>query len=459
MEKKQYSAATITYVTFIIVIGFISAVALFENPSNRPWDPWPFLFFGTLASIATSLSITFQSYLPSQGVIQISSSFVYALLFLTHPGAVAAILTLLPVFDYFFNRRKILTVLFNIGQLLFSLAIAILLWEKIGTSGGLLITTPRILFSALFVLVTFSLINHVLTNIVISLATKTSFFKTEFLNRKAFYNEAAVITLGLSMAALWTLYPPMAILSVIPIAILFATLVTLSKKESNLMVRQAELATLNELALKVGAELEMKKLCGSIVKIVTDSMHAEASLLAFYDGDPRLMNIQATCNIGKDEEIPRSVASPKIDLHSSKHIYISNGFSESLFQDFPLEKFTSYIVLPISILNEEKGILAVFSGPQRKPFDATDAEALRDFGKFINVALANAALYKNLKTVQNRLIEVEKLSAIGMLVSGIAHELNNPLTSIIGYTDLLYGKASDDRDRKKLEKIASEAQR
>ncbi len=51
--------------------------------------------------------------------------------------------------------------------------------------------------------------------------------------------------------------------------------------------------------------------------------------------------------------------------------------------------------------------------------------------------------FTNLKRLQAQITESEKLASIGQLVGGAAHELNNPLAAMMGYSDLLLNTALD----------------
>ena len=62
--------------------------------------------------------------------------------------------------------------------------------------------------------------------------------------------------------------------------------------------------------------------------------------------------------------------------------------------------------------------------------------------------------------LRSKLVHAEKMAAVGQLVSGVAHEVNNPLTAILGFTDLLMENPEiPENARRDLRVILQEAQR
>ena len=65
----------------------------------------------------------------------------------------------------------------------------------------------------------------------------------------------------------------------------------------------------------------------------------------------------------------------------------------------------------------------------------------------------------NLKRLQSELITKEKLASLGQLVAGAAHEINNPVTAILGYSELLANSGLNPDQASKAEKISQQARR
>jgi C4-dicarboxylate-specific signal transduction histidine kinase len=101
------------------------------------------------------------------------------------------------------------------------------------------------------------------------------------------------------------------------------------------------------------------------------------------------------------------------------------------------------------------------------PFDAREVALVEATAGQIGIALDHARLHsetvrqlEELRRTQAQLIHAAKLSAVGELASGVAHEINNPLTTILGQVHLLLEHDGIDRyTRERLAMISSEASR
>jgi signal transduction histidine kinase len=77
----------------------------------------------------------------------------------------------------------------------------------------------------------------------------------------------------------------------------------------------------------------------------------------------------------------------------------------------------------------------------------------------IEMLAADLAVAVENANLQRQLVTTEKLAGIGRLVSGVAHELNNPLTAVLGYAELLRDRAADDDMHRDLSMLYREAVR
>jgi signal transduction histidine kinase/CheY-like chemotaxis protein len=113
------------------------------------------------------------------------------------------------------------------------------------------------------------------------------------------------------------------------------------------------------------------------------------------------------------------------------------------------EGFISQAVVPLRLRGETVGLLWVVNRTPRR-FTSRDLTVLTKLADQAAIALENSRLYSELRTAlrevetsQQRVVQAERLRALGELAAGVAHDFNNLLAVILGRAELLLARVRD----------------
>lgn len=167
-------------------------------------------------------------------------------------------------------------------------------------------------------------------------------------------------------------------------------------------------------------------------------------------------------------------------LLTGESMLVNNARQNKLYERLEGWNAGSEICVPLKENGRVFGIINIES-PRSNAFTHGDLVILESLAGILAVAVSGVEKYQRLQEVnrqlrqtqielkarmeaqraaENRLIQNARLTALGEMVAGIAHELNNPLTTITGFAELIVGEIPKDAEhRKELEMILNESRR
>jgi signal transduction histidine kinase/DNA-binding response OmpR family regulator len=130
-------------------------------------------------------------------------------------------------------------------------------------------------------------------------------------------------------------------------------------------------------------------------------------------------------------------------------------------------RYRSILFAPMMIQERPIGGLFVLWWVDRHEFTAEEVRVVEGICRQAALGIENARLHEGvkqqmeeLKSTQAQLVQSAKLAAIGELAANVAHEINNPLTTVLGFASYLGEKvAPEDPMREELKLIQEEAGR
>lgn len=232
---------------------------------------------------------------------------------------------------------------------------------------------------------------------------------------------------------------------------------SLEEKTSRLERKNRELAVINAIATTASQSLHLDNILHEVLAQLLEVMEIDCGAVFLMDENQQKPVLRAHAGLSEQsisltilkqaEEYVARIAQFDQPLVITNPERESNSSARSSNQ----ENYPVIVHLPLQSKGKMLGVLSLCSKITR-PIISQEFNLLIAIASQISMAIENAALYadlqhqmEKLQTTQIQLLQSEKMSALGKLISGVAHELNNPLTSVIGFAELLSSQYQADK--------------
>jgi two-component system NtrC family sensor kinase len=222
------------------------------------------------------------------------------------------------------------------------------------------------------------------------------------------------------------------------------------RAEQEIRRRNRELMVLNSISQTLNESMDLSDSLHRTLRQMVELFSLDvSSLYLFEQGETMLRRVAA---VGHRAESPRTMLTSPVPAELVQHIKTVHATFLSA-QGLPLpgllreaQRKEGLVSVYIVILWSKDRIIGGLAVGSRTPreFSPADINLLIAVGSQISSATERTLLYDetrqaydNLRRTQEQLLHSEKMAAVGQLISGVAHELNNPLTAILGYSQLL----------------------
>jgi len=245
------------------------------------------------------------------------------------------------------------------------------------------------------------------------------------------------------------------------------------RAEQEIRRRNRELLVLNSISKTLTESLDLSDSLHRTLRQMVELFGLDASSLYLFDEDGEV--VRRVAAVGHRSEYARNFPPTKVPHELIQHIKAVHATFLSV-QGLPLPQIfrdaqrkeqivTSYLVILWS-KDRIMGALVIGCRTPRE-FSPSDVNLLIAVGSQTSSAIERSLLYEktrqayeDLRKTQEQLLHSEKMAAVGQLISGVAHELNNPLTAILGYSQLLTsGGQMNAQGLEYSEKLYKQAQR